>query len=230
MLRHSQNRWGAASIAAALFLPAAAWAGCDGPAQVREADLATIQSFVNERRVLTFAGYSGAGYESPAVMLERATDFLRSEDPSRTLVNIGATPEGIGAVYEVAKAMGFTTMGVVSSKAGEEGVAFSPCVDHVFVIRDASWGGASAETGELSPTSRAMVEVSSLMIGIGGGDVARDEMLEAKELGRPVIFIPADMNHAQARARAEARGEPVPDTFRGSAHEAMARARRGATR
>jgi len=218
----------AAVLAAAMTIGGAALA-CTGPVEAVEADAAAIQSFVGGRRVLTFTGYSGAGYERPDIMLEHATLFLRSEDPAHTLINIGGTAEGIGAVYEVAKRMGFSTMGIVSTRAREDDVALSRCADRVFFVRDATWGGYDAVSGTLSPTSQAMVGVSAVMIGIGGGDVARDEMLAAKELGKPVVFMPADMNHAVARARAARRGDPAPQSFKGAAHEAMARARRGAT-
>ena len=228
MLRGTLRNLALWMLAAAVAAPGAALA-CTGPVEAVEADVAAIQSFVGGRRLLTFTGYSGAGYEQPEVMLEHATMFLRSEDPAHTLVNIGATAEGIGAVYEVAKRMGFTTMGIVSTRAREDDVALSRCADRVFFVRDATWGGFDAESGRLSPTSQAMVQVSSLMVGIGGGDVARDEMLAAKELGKPVLFMPADMNHAVALARAARRGEPPPQSFKGAAHGAMATARRGAT-
>jgi hypothetical protein len=172
--------------------------------------------------VLTFAGFSGAGYENPAAMIENASEILRKQDPEKTLINIGATRDGIGAVYEVAKAMGFTTMGIVSSLAQAEGVALSPCVDYVFYVQDDSWGGRVRGEERLSPTSEAIVEVSSAFVGIGGGEVARDELSAARKRGRPVVFIPADMNHRRAREKALKRGEPAPTDFRGSAHAGLA--------
>ena len=36
-------------------------------------------------------------------MLAGAERVLSEFDPGRTIVNIGATPDGIGAVYELAK-------------------------------------------------------------------------------------------------------------------------------
>jgi len=62
------------------------------------------------------------------------------------------------------------------------------------------------------------VEVSSSFVGIGGGDVARDELSAARKRGKPVVFIPADMNHRLAKEKARKRGEPEPTDFRGSAH------------
>src|SRR5262245_1022994 len=51
---------------------------CDGPHEVRDATLASIKAFVNGRKmkVLTFTGYSGAGYEDPKAMLQSAAPIL----------------------------------------------------------------------------------------------------------------------------------------------------------
>jgi len=176
---------------------------CDGPHEVREATLASIKKFIHSKQmtVLTFAGYSGARYENPAAMMEHASRVLDAQDPQKTLINIGATEEGIGAVYEIAKRKGFTTMGIVSTLARDERVRLSRCVDYVFYVKDSTWGGQAPGADHLSPTSAAIVEISASFIAIGGGDVARDEMLAARKAGKPVTFIPADMNHKPERRR-----------------------------
>jgi predicted Rossmann-fold nucleotide-binding protein len=171
--------------------------------------------------VLSFLGYSGSGYEDTAAMLEHAARALGEADPRTTLVNIGATPGGIGAVYELAKGLGFTTTGIVSTQAREQGVALSAHVDVVFVVQDASWGGFVKGTTRLSPTSQAIVEHSDLLVAIGGGDVARDELIAARQCGKPTRFIAADMNHAAARARAAKAGLPEPTDFSGPAAAAL---------
>lgn len=204
-------------------IPGAANA-CDGPREVREATLASIQSFIHGKKmtVLTLAGYSGAQYQDPGAMLERASRILEAQDPTKTLINIGATAEGIGAVYEIAKKKGFTTMGIVSTLARDERVTLSHCVDYVFYVQDSMWGGQVPGASRLSPTSAALVEASAAFVAIGGGDVTRDEMLAARRAGKPVTFVPADMDHEIAREKAQKRGEPAPTDFRGSAHAALA--------
>jgi hypothetical protein len=173
------------------------------------------------KTVLTFAGYSGAGYDDEAAMLRAAEHILDEFDPKTTIVNIGATAEGIGAVYRSAKSRGFLTTGIVSSQAKQYNVALSPYVDNVFYVEDPSWGGVMKGTQRLSPTSEAVVANSDIVVGIGGGDIARDELIAAKNSGKRVRFIPADMNHQKAKESARKKGLPEPTDFRGSAWTAF---------
>jgi hypothetical protein len=208
-------------IVPALLLCAApaAWAEPCRPAAAKEATPGEIRAFFDGRgmQTVTFMGYSGAKYEEPSVMLALAGKALEKYVPQRTIVLIGATREGIGAVYDLAKSKGFTTAGIVSSQAKVNNVPFSPCVDHLFVVEDATWGGIDPKTKRLSPTSAAMVENSDVMVAIGGGDIARDEMTAARRAGKPIEFHAADMNHKVALERAKKRGEPAPTNFSGSA-------------
>ena len=189
------------------------------PAVVKEATPAETRAFFDGRglQTVTFMGFSGAEYEQPASMLALAEKALAKYAPQKTIVLIGATSDGIGAVYDLAKSKGFTTAGIVSSQAKVNNVPFSPCVDHVFVVEDATWGGIDPKTKRLSPTSAAMVANSDVMVAFGGGDIARDEMTAARRAGKPIEFHAADMNHKIALERAKKRGEPAPTDFSGSA-------------
>lgn len=196
-------------------------------ASVKDAGHQEIGAFFKGtgKTVLTFVGYSAAGYEHEALLRKHAEAVLSEFSPAKTIVNIGATPEGIGAIYEMAKRKGFVTTGIVSSQAKEHNVALSTYVDHVFYVMDATWGGFVTGSKELSPTSKAMVENSQIVVGIGGGEVARDELIEAKRLGKKVRFIPADMNHQKARDSARKRKLPEPSDFRGAAGGEFAKAK-----
>jgi len=180
-----------------------------------------------DRLVVTFLGYSGSGYEDENALLSRARDLLAEYDPASTIINIGGTVDGIGAVYPVASEMGFETTGIVSSQALESETTFSPFVDRVYVVADEQWGGFIEETGRLSPTSEALVAVSDVFLAIGGGSVSRDEMVGAEALGKEVRFFAADLDHQRAIERAEAGGEPPPTDFRGAAHVVFGDGRRG---
>jgi hypothetical protein len=193
------------------------------PAASREATPDEIAAFFRQqgKKVLTFVGYSGAGYQDQGTMLRAAARILDDFEPAKTIVNIGATPDGIGAVYELARRRGFTTTGIISTQAKREGVALSPDVDQVFFVEDESWGGFLPGSERLSPTSKAMVECSDVIVGVGGGEVARDEMIAARRAGKTVRFIPADMDHEKARAKARKKGAPEPTDFRGAAGAAF---------
>jgi hypothetical protein len=177
-----------------------------------------VRSYFKTQRktVLTFMGYSGAGYEDPVAMREAASHVLKRYSPSRTIVNIGATADGIGAVYELAVQRGFATTGIVSTQARADAVALSPCVRQVFYVADSSWGGQLPDGQGLSPTSQAMVTSSDAVVAIGGGEVTRDEFLAARRAGKKTRFIAADMHHGAAVDKAASRGQAAPSDFGGA--------------
>jgi len=144
------------------------------------------------KRVITFVGYSGAGYADEAKMLEIAAEELDKLNPSTTIINIGATPDGIGKVYELAKARGMMTTGIVSTQAIKYEAEPSPFVDEVFYIEDDIWGGYEGDSQVLSPTSTTLISVSDEIVGIGGGDIAKVELEVAKKLNKVVRTYPAD--------------------------------------
>lgn len=195
-------------------------AECSGAKEVREAAPAEVQAWFRgqRRQVLVFVGYSGAEYQDRPAMLAAAERALRGADPKRTLVLSGATPEGIGSVYEIAKRRGFETAGIVSTQAKVANARLADCVDTVFYVPDTTWGGLQPGTSTLSPTSQAMVAAGHRFLAIGGGEIARDELLAARRAGKPVRFVPADFHHALARDQAWRRGRDAPTDFRGAAH------------
>jgi hypothetical protein len=169
------------------------------------------------KTVLTFFGYS-ADYEDEPGMLKIAREVLEQYSLDSTLINLGATEGGLGTVYPLAKSLGFRTTGIVSTQTLPNPEWISEAVDYVCFIEDESWGG-KLPTGELAPTSQAMVICSDVLVGIGGGPISRDEMLAGKAMGKPVMFYPAEISHELAIRRARARGLPDPTSFWGEAHE-----------
>ena len=116
-MEHAKFKWYigfSLSLLALLFVRIAQ--GCDQPQTISEATPKKIYFFFKGKKmkVLTFVGYSATEYENKAEMLKRAIRVLAGFDPRATIVNIGATPEGMGAVYETAKRRGFLTTGIVS--------------------------------------------------------------------------------------------------------------------
>ena len=197
--------------------PPASTSGSRNIIRPADADAAVTRIRMAGRPVVTFVGFSGAGYED-ALAVERAiAKVLDGVSPASVLICAGATPEGIGAVYPLAKKRGFTTIGIVSAIAEKEGATFSRDVDMVFVLADDAWGGLKAD-GTLSPTSSAMVGAADEMIAIGGGEIARDEIAAAMAMGKTVRYVAADMNHAAAIKKARESRQPAPVDFRGAVH------------
>jgi hypothetical protein len=175
-----------------------------------------IAFFLRQRKtVLSFYGYSGMGYEDEKAMFEIARKVLSRYSTETTLVNIGVTSVGIGAIYPLAKSMGFTTTGIVTSLALDHPAGISDAVDYICFVKDNQWGGNLPNSDQLSPTSKAMAECSDILVGIGGGGISEAEMLAGKAQGKPVYFYPADMNHARAIQYAKRMGLPPPESFRG---------------
>jgi hypothetical protein len=180
-----------------------------------EAAVADIR--LTGKRVVTFLGFSGSGYEGPDAVREAIEEVLAPLDPGSILINAGGTTAGIGIVYSIAKVGGFSTIGIVSSLAEKETAELSPDADRVYIIADDAWGGLRSD-GKLSPTSLAMVGASDEMVAIGGDEIARDELSAAKAQGKRVQYIPADMNHDAAKRKARKNGKPEPHDFRGAAY------------
>jgi hypothetical protein len=185
----------------------------------------TVKYFnAQKKHVVTIGGYSAAEYQRPKTELrEIIRKYLSKFDPTTTIINGGATGDGIGDLgYSVAKEMGFRTTGIISSEAYTNGTPkFSALVDEVFVIDDPTWGGFRPGTRELSPTSSALVRSSNEMFNVGGGAIAGDESVGMIRLGKKVNFTPAEMNHAIAIKKAADKNLPIPTTFRGAAHEVL---------
>jgi hypothetical protein len=182
------------------------------PAETR----AFFQTF--RKKVITFFGYS-ADYENKPAMLKTAKDALSLYSPATVLINIGATAGGIGAVYPLAKEMGFITTGIVSRVVIEHLRYISDAVDHICFIADTQWGGKLSNSKELSPTSQAMVSCSDVLIAIGGGEVTRDELMAGRAQGKTVHFYPAEISHQYLIERARKTNQPIPKSFWGAAHE-----------
>lgn len=173
------------------------------------------------KKVISFFGYSDR-YQDEEAMLNIAKGVLAEYSPGTWLLNAGATRGGIGAAYPIAKALGFITTGIVSSQVLQDLDEISEAVDYVCIVRDNQWGGKLSGSNLLSPTSQAMVACSDVLIGIGGGEISRDEMVAGEAQGKPVRFYPAEINHEHMIRRALSKGLPEPQSFRGAAHEVFA--------
>jgi hypothetical protein len=158
-------------------------------------------------------------YEHEEDMHRIVRNVLLQYSPEKTLINYGTTIGGLGAVYPIAKGFGFTTTGTVSALALDDPIYISDAVDHICFITDNQWGGKLPNSNELSPTSKAMVMCSNILVAIGGGAIARDELLAGQEQSKPIQYYPAEIKHEWLISRARNSGLPVPESFSGSVHD-----------
>jgi hypothetical protein len=150
------------------------------------------------KKVYTLFGYSALGYEDEAKLKETVRRDLEPLSRDEYVINIGATEEGIGKMYEVAKEMGFKTIGVVSTQALSYSGRFSESVDSIYIVNDDYWGGYVPGTDKLAETTKAYLGVSDFISAYGGGINTVVTLKFAKELGIPTKFEEFDMNHALA--------------------------------
>ncbi len=169
------------------------------------------------KKSVTFLGFSSLGYENPMTMKRYARTILKELNPRKVVITIGASCDGIGEIYPIAKELGFTTVGIISSIAKEKGIQSCRSVDKVFIIEDSLWGGIDPQKQRLSPTSGVIIETGDVFIGIGGGRVAADEIKGAIDANKKVVFIPLEMNHAIAISEAHRHDSPIPNDFGGEA-------------
>jgi hypothetical protein len=168
------------------------------------------------KKVLSKFGYSALGYEDEEKLRSKWRHELADLDPKEWIINIGVTKEGSGMLYKMAKEMGFQTMGFVSTKFLEQGGHYDENCDHIFIIKDDTWGGYKSD-GSLSAITDLFVSLSEAITADGGGAITAITLKEMAKRGKPVGFTPFEMNHAAAIATAVKAGKQKPTSFVGAA-------------
>jgi hypothetical protein len=88
LIQHVSKALAAVALLAGSFVGAAAAAplACQGPTHIRTGDTTAIASHIKAtgKNVLSFVGYSGAGYQDPDVLIREASRILDRHDPART--------------------------------------------------------------------------------------------------------------------------------------------------
>ncbi|MDP2593984.1 MAG: hypothetical protein Q8P36_01435 [bacterium] len=168
------------------------------------------------KKVYTLFGYSALEYEDKDAVFARIKTDIEKLNPDEWFINIGATEEGIGGAYKIAKDLGFKTIGIVSTQALSYSGNFSPYVDMIYIVNDANWGGYLPGTDKLTEATKAYLGTSDVIAAYGGGENTAVTLREAKKLGTPLSYVPADMNHEKALKQSH--GKPV--DFKGAAFAA----------
>ncbi len=165
------------------------------------------------KKVHSLFGYSALEYQDRPALLQQIRKDLEMLDPKATIINIGVTAEGLGAAYEVAKEMGFETMGLVSNKFLENGGHYSEFVDHIFIVNDKQWGGYLPGSKKLAPTTKLYIKLSDSMAAYGGGEITNVTLKEFSKTGKSINYRPFDMNHDKAILSAKNKGRAKPTSF-----------------
>ena len=155
------------------------------------------------KNVCLFMGYSNLGYQDEKSMLGTVREKLSTLSPDEYVVCIGATSDGIGKAYEVAKELGFETIGIVSTLGLSSAGSFSKHVDRIYVVNDDQWGGYIPGTNHPAPTTRLFLETADIVHAIGGGyNTATLLQIAVVQYGDlKVTFTPADMDHKRSEKK-----------------------------
>ncbi|RDH46169.1 phospholipase D-like domain-containing protein [Zooshikella ganghwensis] len=149
----------------------------------------TIKEISNGKRVVVFSGFSGLGYEDNVnlestlnTVLDREIELYGREN---LLIVAGATEDGIGTVYEIAKNKNLNTFGIVSEEAEKNDVPISSSCDrHVFIPdANSSWQvlDPSGESYMVSIANSS--NIKGKFYAFGGGSVTVTELSEAIKHG-----------------------------------------------
>lgn len=158
--------------------------------------------------VLVFGGFSGMGYKDPEKLQVHIQKEIKRHIDQHGVHNLlivaGATPDGIGCVYDIAKNLGVNTLGIVSQQASTNSLAKN--CDNVIQIKDPdnSWK-VPDDSGDSYVVYAA--SKNGCFLAFGGGSVTSSELEEAtrKEIETKVFPDPIKLEEklAQGKTRAE---------------------------
>jgi hypothetical protein len=149
-----------------------------------------IAQAISDKRAVVLSGFSGSGYASPQGLREKLTEILEKErkaaSPQNIIVVAGATAEGIGLCYEIAKEMGIQTLGIVSELGMRDASTFC---DEVIGVPDPtkSWKVLSQNGSSFMV---AAARNNGIFYALGGGEVTLSELMEAKRAGIQTMIFP----------------------------------------
>lgn len=155
-----------------------------------------VRAHIGNRTLWSFVGYwSNISSDSATREEKFVRKVLADASPERVVVSADGVQGGLDAVYNVARELNFSTIGIIASSRVESFNGTPPYVaDEIFVVNDEQWGGFENTSAtmhhdisyEISPTSDAIVSLSSLVVGLGGPEGATQEMRAAIDRSTPV--------------------------------------------
>ncbi|WGL99244.1 hypothetical protein QE177_05025 [Arsenophonus sp. aPb] len=150
-----------------------------------------IDKKIENKFVLVFSGFSAMGYEDIEKLQEYITKEIKQHIDEQGIHNLlivaGATPDGIGCVYDIAKNLGVCSLGIVSQQAPTNSLAKN--CQSVIQIKDLdnSW-----KVLDDSGNSYMVYAASKngCFLAFGGGSVTLSELEEAEKKGIETKVFP----------------------------------------
>lgn len=176
-----------------------------------------LKFMIGRRHAMVVAGFSGLGYENLGLLEREFCKILGGKiceyGRANLVVIAGATVDGIGHVYQLAKRWGVATLGIVSqaSQHPENApyVKFSPYCDNIILVKSTeatSWAVKSPLNQSYMVTAALGGSLPGSLGGsfyaFGGGEVAVAEVEEAWERG-VVSHVYADFEPDPVKVKAK---------------------------
>ncbi len=145
-------------------------------------------------KVISLFGFSDLGYSDYPKLFVKAREVLSQYSNAEYIVCIGATEDGVGKLYDIAKDMGFKTIGIVSTLALARSGKFSENVEKIYIVNDSYWGGYRPGTKILTETTKIFLDITEKFIAFGGGMNTKVTLEEAKIRNIPFEYFEFKMN------------------------------------
>ncbi|CAK8738429.1 hypothetical protein SODG_002078 [Sodalis praecaptivus] len=179
---------------------------------------AQIDTLTRNKHVLVFCGFSGLGYNNEVALIETIrttlTAAINCHGSENICVAAGATHEGIGIIYELAKEKGIKTIGLVSEQARGSALLSAACDECLFIPDPtASWDVRDPEGNSymvyLATDNKGINKTGEFLV-FGGGYITLNELKEAEGLGLN-ITVYAEFEPCSQRAAVRLQGNPQLD-------------------
>ncbi|HGJ5898200.1 hypothetical protein [Arsenophonus apicola] len=150
-----------------------------------------IDKKIDGKFVLVFSGFSGMGYKDTEKLQNDIKKEIKQHIDKYGIHNLlivaGATSEGIGCVYDIAKNLAVNTLGIVSEHASTDCLAKN--CDSVIQIKDPNNSWKVLDDSGASYMIYAASK-NGCFLAFGGGSVTLSELEEAAKKGIETKVFP----------------------------------------
>lgn len=157
-----------------------------------------LDKLTKNKHILVFSGFSQLGYRD-IPSLEKAlneiiSNAIQDHGINHLCVAAGATSEGIGRVYEIAKSWNIATLGIVSEQAKSNASSTAKNCDEVIYVPDptGSWKTLDNEGKSYMvyvATKKESISRTGEFLAFGGGKITLSELNDAETLNiKPRVF------------------------------------------